>query len=251
MQHADVDRAIGGTAELRQQAFRRVLVLEADPMHGDVERPTAQRHGLGPSLEDLYRLRQHQLVGDAGFGVVIAANDESLDSGLVQAAKLIRQKACGLHRGLLAVIEVAGDQKRVDLLRKAKLDHGGEGFPRRSADQVGERRLAQRQGAQRRIEVDVGCVDELEGHGESSGSPRFGEVTARRTRRWISLLAGTRAVGQRTPANAPGSRPARRGTPPCATAAELHSLPAASKTQRGCASAAPCTGSGATPCAYL
>ena len=35
---------------------------------------------------------------------------------------------------------------------------------RRSADQPGERRLAQRQRAQRRIEVDVGGVNESERH---------------------------------------------------------------------------------------
>jgi hypothetical protein len=49
-----------------------------------------------------------------------------------------------LHRGLPAVVEVVGDQKRVDLL--------------------GERRVAQRERAQRRIAVNVGGVDESERH---------------------------------------------------------------------------------------
>jgi len=41
----------------------------------------------------------------------------------------------------------------------------GRRSARRSADQLGERRLAQRQSAQRRIEVDVGRVSESERHG--------------------------------------------------------------------------------------
>ena len=93
--------------------------------------------------------------------------------------QLVGEKARRLHRGLLAVIEVAGDQERVDLLDEAEIDDGREGLARRAADELGKRRLAQRQRAQRRIEMNVGGMNESERHGRSSGSPpNSGEVTA-------------------------------------------------------------------------
>ena len=128
-----------------------MLLGEAHAVHDDVEAAPRERHRFRASAEHFHRFRQSQLAGDAGFGVVIAANDEGPDLRLVQAAELIREKARGLHRGLLAVVEVAGDQERVDLFGKAEVDDGGKGFARRAADQLGERRLAQRQGAQRRV----------------------------------------------------------------------------------------------------
>ena len=116
-------------------------------------------------LKTLTEFRQRKLVGDARFRVVIAANDKGPNPGFVQPPQLIGEKAGSLHRGLFAVVEVAGDQESVDLLGKAEINHVGEGFSRRPADQLGKRRLAQRQGAQRRIEVDVGGMNESERHG--------------------------------------------------------------------------------------
>ncbi len=142
-----------------------MLLGEAHAVHDDVEAAARERDRFGATAEHFHQLRQGELPRDAGFCVVVAANDEGPDPRLVQAPELIREKARGLHRGLLAVVEVAGDQERVDLLGKAELDHGGEGFARRAADQLGKRRLAQRQSAQRRIEVDVGGVNESERHG--------------------------------------------------------------------------------------
>ena len=72
---------------------------------------------------------------------MIAANDEGLDARLVEPPQLVDKKARRLHRRLFAVVKVAGDQERIDLFRKAQIDHGDKGFSRRPADQLGEFRI--------------------------------------------------------------------------------------------------------------
>ena len=164
MQHADVDGAGHRLAELREQALGRMFLGEAHPVDRDVERSRREPHGLGAAGKHRDRLRQRQLAGDARLGVMVAADDEGRDLGFVQPSKLIGEKARRLHRGLLAVVEVAGDQERVHFLGEADIDDRRERPARRAADQVGERRLTQRQRAERRIEVHVGGVDESEAH---------------------------------------------------------------------------------------
>ena len=178
MQHADIDRALMRGAELRQQTLRRVLLREAHAVHDDVQAAPRKRDRFRAAAEHFHQLRQGEFARNAGLGVVVAANDEGLDPRLVQAAELVREKARGLHRSLLAVVEVAGDQERVDLLSKRELDHGGKGFARRSADHLRKRRLAQRQSAQRRVKVDIGGVNESEGHSFLGVTAGADEVTA-------------------------------------------------------------------------
>jgi hypothetical protein len=103
---------------------------------------------------------------------VIAADEKDADAGLVQPAQLVGEEARRLHRGLLAVIEIAGDHQRIDPLGKGEIDDADKGLPRRVADQAGEISIAQRQRAQRRIEMDVGGMDETKGG--DRGSPRQG-----------------------------------------------------------------------------
>ncbi len=165
MQDADIDAPWRGRAKLRQQAFGGVLVGEAHAMHHDLERAAAERRRFRPAGENLDRLGQGQLFRDAGLGVVIAANDECCDSRLIEPPELVGEETRGLHRRLLAVVEIAGDDKCVNLFRKAEIDDGDERLPRRSPNQFGKFRVAQRQRRKRRIEVDVGRMDEAEGHG--------------------------------------------------------------------------------------
>ncbi len=142
----------------------RVLLGEADPVDCDVERARRAPHDLGAPAEHFRGVRQGQLAGDARLGVVVAADDEGRDAGLVQPPQLIGEEARRLHRRLVAVVEVARDQERVDLLRKAEVDDRDERPPGRAADELGERRLAQGQRAKGRIEVNVGGMNESERH---------------------------------------------------------------------------------------
>ena len=113
------------------------------------------------------------------LGVVIAANDEGLDARLVEPPELVGEKPRRLHRCLFAIVEVAGDHECVDLLRQAEIDHGDKGFSRRPADQLGQLGIAQRQRRERRIEMDVGGMNESESHGPNRAlDSEAGEVIA-------------------------------------------------------------------------
>ena len=145
-------------------------------MHRRLEPARTERHGFRAPGEDLDRIGQGQLPGDARLGVVIAANDKGLDARLVEPPELVGEKPRRLHRCLFAIVEVAGDHECVDVLRQAEIDNGDKGFSRRPADQLGQLGIAQRQRRERRIEVDVGGMNELQSHGPDraldSGSGR-------------------------------------------------------------------------------
>ena len=89
-------------------------------------------------------------------GVVVAPDDEDFDVCGIQAAELLGEKARGLHRGLLAVIEVAGQQERAYLLVEAQVDDTGENLAAGVADEFREPRIAQSERTQRRVEVNIG-----------------------------------------------------------------------------------------------
>ena len=165
MHHAEIDGAVVPRAKLGQQAFGRVPLGEAHTMHRDIEPAAAKDDRLRAPGEDLDRFRKRQLPGDARLRVVVTADDEGRDPRLMQPPELVGEKAGGLHRGLLAVVEVAGDQESVDLFGKAEVDDRRESLARRPADEVGKLRLAQRQRAQGRVEMNVGGMNELERHG--------------------------------------------------------------------------------------
>ena len=80
-----------------------------------LEPAAGERHDFRAPGKDLDQLGQGQLPGDAGLRVVVAADDEGLDTRLVEPPQLIDKKARRFHRRLLAVVEVAGDHERVDL----------------------------------------------------------------------------------------------------------------------------------------
>ena len=65
-----------------------------------------------------------------------------------EPAELFGEEPRRLHRGLVAVVEVSGEQERVDLLVEAKVDDADEGAPRRVADQLRQVGIAQRERAQ-------------------------------------------------------------------------------------------------------
>jgi hypothetical protein len=75
---------------------------------------------------------------------VIAANDEDADAGLMEPADLRGKESRGLHGGLVAVIEVAGEDQRIDLIGKAQVNDALEGSARGIPDQLSEAGVAQR-----------------------------------------------------------------------------------------------------------
>ena len=178
VQHADVDASGNRGVEFRQQTVGRVLVGETHAVNRRLEPAAGERHSFRAPGEDLDQLRQGQLPGDAGLSVVVAADDERLDARLMEPPQLIDKKARRLHRRLFAVVEVASDQERIDLLRKAEINHDDKGFSRRPADQLRKLGVAQRQRRQRRIEVNVGGVNESDRHGLTGARLRNGQSHA-------------------------------------------------------------------------
>ncbi len=246
MEDSDVEGALARRAEFRQEALRGLGLRKADPLHHDIERDARQRYSFRPAAEDFHRVRQRQLARDARLGVVISANEKGWDFRLVQAPQRIGKESRRLHGGLLAVVQIARNDERVRLLGETKIDDVGKGFARGPADQLRKFRLAQRERPQRRIEMDVGGVHELEWHGlESRASPRFGR-SRRASRRspWKSLTL--RAASESPAADgrlgaAPGlghSAPTRpltwRRTGPWPTESERRAQ-ATSRTPRSCA----------------
>ena len=170
VQDADIDGVRGRLLEFRQQALRRLWLGEAEAVQDDVQRARTQLHRLGPPAEHLDGRRQDEFLRDARHRIMIAPHLEDLDAGAMQALHLARQEARRLHRGLVAIIEIASDDERVDLLFKAQVDNGDQRPPRGVADQLRKVAVTQSEGAQRRIEVDVGGMDETERHGGTIAS---------------------------------------------------------------------------------
>jgi hypothetical protein len=52
----------------------------------------------------------------------LSAYDKDTNSCGIKAANLLGQKPHGLHGRLLAIVEIAGQYQRVDLLAKAKIN---------------------------------------------------------------------------------------------------------------------------------
>ena len=166
MQNPDVHRPLDRWLVARQQAVRGVRLRETQTVNHDARlagRPL-DGNGLGAAAEDLDRLGEDQLLGDARQRIVIAANDEDPDTCLVQAMKLIGEIACRLHRRLIAVIEIAREEERIDLLGEAQIDDAGEGLARRVSDQIGKLGIAQRERLNRRIQMNIGRMHEAKRH---------------------------------------------------------------------------------------
>ena len=145
----DIDRPLHRRPIARQQALRRLPLAKADAM---------DQHRQGDAVG------QAQFTGDARLGIVIAANQIATNACQMQPVKLRRQEQRRLHGCLLAVIQIAGDQQRIDPFLQAQINHRSECLPRRGADQFAQRRVAQSKAAQGGVEMYVGGVNETEGH---------------------------------------------------------------------------------------
>ena len=188
VQHADIDaRRRRGGAELRQQALGRVPAGETDAVNRDVEPAARERHGFRAPGKDLDRIRQGQLPGDARLGVVIAADDEGRDRPPRAAAAADRRESAPSsstsvrrRRGRPR----SGARRPVPQGRDRSTRRRLCASPRRSVRRAPDRAAP---ASQRRIEVDVGGVDELEGHGLIGARLRKAAKSRVRARwQWIS-----------------------------------------------------------------
>ena len=91
---------------------------------------------------------------------MIATNHEDANPGLMQAPDLLGQETGRFHRCLVAIIKVACQQQRVDMLFQAQIDNAHESPPCRVPNQIGKIRIAQGKRTQRRVQMDIRGVDE-------------------------------------------------------------------------------------------
>ncbi len=141
------------------------------------ERP--RPHRLSPSVEDMHVRREGELAGDLRLRVVIAADEIDADARRLQPPHLGHQEERRRHGGLRAVVKIAGDHEGVDRLGERDVDDALQRRAGRPAHEVAEVGIAEGQGGERRIEVQVSRVDEAERHGRTIAStPR--RVNARR-----------------------------------------------------------------------
>src|SRR4051812_17371134 len=106
--------------------------------------------GVGPAAEQVDVFGKDEFLCYLGKGVVVAPDDEDLNAYLVQTAELLGEKARRLHRGLLAVVKIAGQQERIYLFVEAQVDDTRENLPAGVADEFRQPRIAQSERTQRR-----------------------------------------------------------------------------------------------------
>ncbi|RWM77512.1 MAG: GAF domain-containing protein [Mesorhizobium sp.] len=151
-----IDRSFMGGCILGQQTFRCLGAREAQSMEHDVKTAGRLKHGLGTTTEDRYRVRKHELFRYPRQGVMISADLENPDTGLVEACHLRCQKPRGFHRSLIAIIKIAGNDKRVDTLSKAEIHNGDKRLATGVSDEFGQIGVPQRERTEWRVEMNIG-----------------------------------------------------------------------------------------------
>ena len=154
MHESDVDGALDRAPVLAEQAVRRVRLGEAQAVHDDARLPAVPSTGTASAWppKTLTEFGKVNLLRDPRQCIVIASDDEDADAGLVQPTKLLGEIPRCLHRRLIAVVEVACEEERIDFFVEAKIDGAREGLPRRGADQIREawsRNASERRGESR------------------------------------------------------------------------------------------------------
>ena len=139
-------------------------LAKLNAMEHNIEPAGGLKHRLGTAAEDRDRVRKHQLFRYPRHGVVVSADLENPDAGLMQACHLRGQEARRFHRRLVAIIKIAGDDECIDTLRKAEIDNGDERLAAGVSDELGEIGVSHRQRTQRRVEMNVGRVYESKCH---------------------------------------------------------------------------------------
>ena len=131
---------------------------EALAMHGH----TRDREG-GPGLPRRQHVaREGQPRREHRLRIVVAADGDHRDAGALQLGELGHQEMAGAPILPIPIVEVAGEQDEADLLLLGELDQVDQRLPRGAPDAV--RRRIRIQATQRRIQMQVGGVEEGEVH---------------------------------------------------------------------------------------
>lgn len=114
-------------------------LTETDTMNSNVKPCSLSPNGycLRATTKYFHGMRQDELFADFGERIMVAADDKGSDSRFVKSAHLCGKKAGSLHRGLIAVIKIAGDHQGIDLLVQTQVDYILECLARGITNQLG------------------------------------------------------------------------------------------------------------------
>ena len=112
---------------------------------------------------DVWRHRERvESSFDDGPRVVVALNDEDADAVLVEELHLFANVNRRVKVGTVFVVEVAGDQQKVNLFVDCQLNEIVERLARGDAQGFGRSTFVLIEILQRAVEMDIGSMDELE-----------------------------------------------------------------------------------------
>lgn len=179
--------AVPGAAEARGEVVAHLHVWIGDALHAAQAPAFALHLHLFPvRAKHLHRGGQPQRAGVSAQRVMVAVDDEGGDARRVQPSQLAPQRQPRAHRAVLHVEEVTGEQQEGHPLPQADLRDARERAERRILEAPQERPLGG-DAPERRVQVQVGGMNELEGHGAVSTVPdaaRGPDIPARSPGRW-------------------------------------------------------------------
>ena len=123
------------------------------------------------SAEDVNAVRQRQVLGDNRLRIVVPADHEDPNARLGQPVHLGAEEHRGFHAPEIAVVEIAGNHQCIDLFLEAEIDGSFESLSGGTANHSSDFGIAQRERPQRRVEMNIGGMDEAERHFDSSPYP--------------------------------------------------------------------------------
>gem|GEM_PF-3780836 len=158
MQQADVEAARNRIRKAQRQVFRHRAVGKAVTVYRDAQR--RQVRGLGGTAgEHLHVIGPWNLPADDALGVVVALNDEHRNAGPAEPRHLLANKQAGVKVLPVAVVEIAGDQQKIDPLVDGQIHQALERAPGRATQPFQRRAVVAAQPPQRAVDVKVGGVD--------------------------------------------------------------------------------------------
>ena len=95
---------------------------------------------------------------------MVAEDHEDPDAGCVQLPEFLGEEDGAFRAGDFAVVRISGNEQCVRLEFEAKVDNLPERSARGNRNDVGKLGILECQASQRRIEMQVSRMNELEGH---------------------------------------------------------------------------------------
>ena len=162
--HSDVEGPRQRRRITRQQAFRHSTFSKRDAVNGDAMATHFKPFGSWLGAEDMAKRRRFKLLADLGCSVVISAQDKGANAGLRQSDQFLLQKTRSLCRGLRPVPQVTCNQQSIYTFGQAQINDARQSRATGNTDLGCKVGVAQSQGDQRRVQMQISGVNKSECH---------------------------------------------------------------------------------------